>query len=344
MANEMLKYVLLISVSLVSIGLASIVASQDRAESRVRWKFPHANQDFLGFVTCVKCHEAQLNQLKKTKHFVSFDVLHRTAEAKEYCRQLDLRTIKRTARCVRCHYTPEFSSSGRLKAGSGISCENCHGPAKSWLKFHNDYGSPQATKENESIAHRDWRVATSIDIGMRHPSNVFLLARSCYDCHLVDDEELVTKTAHTPLTKNFNFISFSQGQMRHNFYRTQDKGNAVSDLPRQRLMYLADLVAACEQTIDAISQTPTREGRYFESVVNLLLEKRKKLEDAAKRTQNPLVTKAIQLVDEFFQGKLDGGTVTEQLKNVGYSIGAGKDLTGLEQLDAVIPGAGTYVK
>lgn len=217
---------------------------------------PYSNSDpslFAGYETCKKCHEEQVKKLITTVHFKSAETMHRTPQAKKIASALGLRTIKRSARCVRCHYTPEAYRSSS-KAQSGISCESCHGGSKNWVLNHNDYGGLEAKKEDESPEHRQMRIQLSIENGMRHPSKLHLIARSCYECHIVDDVELLTKTEHPVFTHDFDMIRWSQGQMRHNFYRTQGKSNALSEPPRLRLMYLADLVAGLEFGFVAIAE------------------------------------------------------------------------------------------
>ena len=90
--------------------------------------------NFAGYESCKKCHEQQVEKLLTTTHFTSGESLHRTPKAKSYAKALGMRSIKRSARCVRCHYTPEPYKTG-TKAQSGISCESCHGASKTWVKL-----------------------------------------------------------------------------------------------------------------------------------------------------------------------------------------------------------------
>ena len=94
--------------------------------------------------------QQQIEKLVTTPHFRSFETMHRSPEAKLIGKQLGIRSVKRTDRCVTCHYTPEVTSRG-VKAQSGISCESCHGPSQFWVKGHNDYGGPTLKKETESL-------------------------------------------------------------------------------------------------------------------------------------------------------------------------------------------------
>ena len=115
---------------------------------------------------CAKCHVNEIEVWKQTPHFRTFDELGRRPEAREICSKMGLRSVKRSGVCIDCHFTAQ-AFSGRIKAVSGISCESCHGAAKDWITVHNDYGSPTATKESESLEHAKRRLDNSIALGMK---------------------------------------------------------------------------------------------------------------------------------------------------------------------------------
>ena len=111
---------------------------QQESDFTARWERKDP-ADVLGYESCRKCHQQQIETLTRTSHFLTYETLHRSAASKAICKSLGIRSVKRSERCVRCHYTPEVSKRG-VKAQSGISCESCHGPAQNWIKGHNDYG------------------------------------------------------------------------------------------------------------------------------------------------------------------------------------------------------------
>lgn len=315
---------------------------QDNQETN--WSRAYSVEEYQGFESCAKCHKQQLEKYKTTKHFQSYETLHRTAESKAICRKLGVRSVKRDKRCARCHYTPTFSASGKFKASSGVSCENCHGASRDWVKHHNFYGDGDTTGESESLEHKEQRIAKSIELGMRHPANVFLLARSCYSCHLVNDAELVNDTAHPFVSDQFNFIAWSQGRMRHNYFRTGGKENAVSDSARQRLMYVADLIAACEVAIneyDPQQRAPLSE--YQTGIRTVISAKLKKLDQAFGLTKNPLIGRARFIMAQFLEGKLTKESAANSLRTIGFEIGQGADITGLENLDSHLPPPSSYI-
>ena len=86
---------------------------------------------------CGECHAAEFEVWEETSHATGFDTLHTTDRAKEVYEALGLRKIKRgseeaTPACLECHYTPTVRR-GVLRAGAGVTCESCHGPARDWV-------------------------------------------------------------------------------------------------------------------------------------------------------------------------------------------------------------------
>ena len=63
-----------------------------------------------------------------------------------------------------------------LRAGAGVTCESCHGPARDWVGVHNSYGVADSDSQRavvlETPEHREQRIADSRVAGMRRPSDV----------------------------------------------------------------------------------------------------------------------------------------------------------------------------
>ena len=175
-----------------------------------------------------------------------------TPEAKEIAKRMGERSIKRGAICVKCHYT-EQEVGGSTKATSGVSCESCHGPARDWIALHNDYGGPGVTKASESPQHAELRRARSVAAGMRNPHNLYLVARSCFNCHTAPNESLVERGGHPTGSPDFELVAWSQGRVRHNFLRTGGAGNAADDRSRLRVMYVVGQLADLEYSLRALA-------------------------------------------------------------------------------------------
>lgn len=220
----------------------------------------------LGYEQCQKCHAEQVAVLKRHEHFSHAQSLQRNPAAIRMAKALGGTSVKRTARCVRCHYTPQIAyepgqSNSKPKAISPISCESCHGPSKDWIQAHNDYGNANVTRETETATHRAQRIENSISRGMRHPSHLYGLARSCFGCHVIDDEELVNVAGHPTRSAGFNVVAWSQGSMRHNFFRSGGQHNAFSKPERLRVMYVVSILTEIEYSLRAAAKS-TAKARY----------------------------------------------------------------------------------
>ena len=79
----------------------------------MRWQTTR-QEEFLGYENCRKCHQLQVDKLVTTVHFKSYETTHRSAQSRKICQQLGIRSIKRSERCIRCHYTPEISRRGAV--------------------------------------------------------------------------------------------------------------------------------------------------------------------------------------------------------------------------------------
>ncbi len=207
--------------------------------------------------SCARCHAHEVQAWQKTPHFQTFEKMHRNPRAQEIAAKLGLRSIKRSDVCINCHYTMQQVGDS-LRAVSGVSCESCHGAAKDWIELHNDYGGPTATKASESAIHREQRVANSIQKGMRNPGNLYLVARSCLECHTVPNESLVNVGGHHAGSADFEFVSWSQGTVRHNFLRTDGQHNATNSLEQLRVMYIVGQIADLEFSTRATAHATSK--------------------------------------------------------------------------------------
>lgn len=245
----------LFATSLFSLGIAS-AQPYDMSDLGPAKLDP---EKVVGSEACIKCHDSAYHVWQNTPHCQTFETLHRNPNAQTICRQLGVRSIKRGDVCIKCHYTEQWIQ-GRPKAVSGVSCESCHGAARDWIAIHNDYGGPTITKEQETPAHRQQRVQESIRRGMRNPANLYLIARSCYNCHTVPNEQLVNQGGHQAGSLDFELVSWSQGMVRHNFLRGQGQ-NVPSDKLRLRVMYLVGLMTDLEFSLRATAKA-TQVAKY----------------------------------------------------------------------------------
>ena len=222
---------------------------------------------------CGECHAAEFEVWETTAHAGGFDTLHRRDRAKEIYRSLGLRLIRRgadetTPSCLSCHYTPVLRR-GELRAGAGVTCESCHGPARDWVSVHNDYGVAEADFQRaatlETPEYRARRVAASREAGMRRPSDLYDVAANCFGCHTVPKEELVNAGGHST-GSDFEIVAWSE-RIRHNFldsYRTADgRANAERSREWKRRMYVVGRALDVEYAVRGLAAATRQDELYF---------------------------------------------------------------------------------
>lgn len=252
---------------------------------------PH---DVMGVESCEKCHAAEVSVWKQTPHSATFLTLHRQPEAQRIASQLGISSFKNDSACIKCHYTMQTSTAG-IEAIAGVSCESCHGAAKSWIDVHNNFGGPGATKELETPAHRVERLRDSIAAGMRNPINVYMVAQSCYRCHTVPDERLVNVGGHSAGSMDFEFVAWSQGTVRHNFLRSADgHSNPPSSPERMRQMFLAGMIADLEFSLRATAAA-THKASFGVNAAGRASRAAKRLAAAQSKLKQPLLDEILSV-------------------------------------------------
>lgn len=161
----------------------------------------------VGSETCRDCHEEMVEQWEKTAHATSLEKMLSSDRAAEIAAALDMEPagIPMKASCVRCHFTQE-DLAGTAQTTMAVSCESCHGGAVGWIEEHN--------RKNVS---RQSRVDSSLALGMGHPESILAVSKSCFECHIVDDEQLVNHAGHPALSEGFEILSWYSGEVKHNF-------------------------------------------------------------------------------------------------------------------------------
>jgi Cytochrome c554 and c-prime len=109
-------------------------------------------------------------------------------------------------KCLACHalYTTPEQRGRVFEITEGVSCENCHGPAQSWLGQHTAVESPE-------------KHAESVRLHMVDTRNVIVRTGKCLECHLGTREKYVDHemiaAGHPDLY--FELDSFSAVMPRH---------------------------------------------------------------------------------------------------------------------------------
>ena len=106
-----------------------------------------------------------------------------------------------SARCTVCHSPFQSVAQSRLastaRPDEGVSCENCHGAAGTWLRGH---------------TRSDWTYAMRVSAGMHDLRSLYVRANTCVTCHQNIDNALL-KAGHPSLV--FELDSQSVNEPRH---------------------------------------------------------------------------------------------------------------------------------
>lgn len=298
----------------------------------------------LGNETCIKCHTPALDVWRRTPHAKTFDELHRRPEAKQIADKLGLKSIKHEGRCVACHYTQQRQPSGDIHAIAGITCESCHGAAKDWLDLHHDYGGEGLTRLEESPEHRIQRIAASIEAGMRNPTNVYLVAQSCLRCHTTADEELVNVGGHSAGSLDFEFVSWSQGTIRHNFVLSDGKHNQVRTQQQLRVMFVAGMIAELEAALRATA-VATEKATFGVTVAQRAARGAARLRSVNDKVESTTIEQILNVFDGVSL-KLNNAepliAAADKIAKLGYRFASEESGEDFTALDAFIPSVDRY--
>ena len=332
-----------LSLGLLGLGVSLAVgmAGPNSGKSDPRdkqWNLAIDPHKVLGAQSCEKCHAAEIQTWKRTPHSETFLTLHRKPEAQKIADKLGIANFKSDSNCIQCHYTMG-QVENRLDAIAGVSCESCHGSAKDWIAVHNDYGGPSATRAQESPDHRIKRLTASIDLGMRNPVNVYLVAQSCYRCHTVPDEKLVNVGGHNAGSLDFELVSWSQGTVRHNFVRTDGKVNAEEAPARLRAMFVAGMIADLEFSMRATAMA-TEKATFGVTSAQRAARSIERLKSAQSKLNHPILAETINLASSVAL-KLNNREQLEQAANKVHEMGVrfGATVSGdeLAAIDSFVP-------
>lgn len=244
----------------LSILLGVLVFSNSEAGPEAK-DFSEKNlSKIVGPEECGECHKAEVHVWRGTRHSKTFKVLTRKKKAKEIAGNMGIKRVKKADECVICHFTSGYKRN-KVKAIAGISCESCHGPAKDWLKVHGDYGGKHVTRKQEPPEHRARRLTTIKDAGMIRPGDLYRLAAKCYQCHIVSNEQLVNVGGHQSGNGDFELVSWSLGEIRHKFLRSEGKKNEEVSAERKRMLYVVGKALDLEYGLRALAKA-TEKGMY----------------------------------------------------------------------------------
>lgn len=153
---------------------------------------------FTGIESCSTsgCHgggagKNQVHIHRKDQHANAAVAMGQATWSTQLIQNLGITNAYTSARCNVCHapamtvppnhFVPDMTA---VKAGSGVSCESCHGPAEFWLRSH---------------TRTDYTHEMRLQLGMRNTKDLYGRANVCVGCHQNIDPEIVAN-GHVPLT------------------------------------------------------------------------------------------------------------------------------------------------
>jgi hypothetical protein len=291
----------------------------------------------VGPNACAECHKLEAEAWKGTHHFKTFREMPRSTKANEIAEKMGVRRIKSGSLCLNCHFTVQ-QKNNREEPVAGISCESCHSAGQDWIKVHSGYSGKTVLFESAAEEKARWKLADSK--GMIRPRSFYLLAKNCYGCHVVPQEDLVNKGGHRAGSA-FDLVSWSQGEVRHNTWYSKGRENVVAGAARKRMLYLVGLGVELETALRAVGKATVRKAYAFE-MAKRADRARKQLAAAAKAAPNvPEIAKMVEFGhsaglklnnERFLTAAADG--VSKLL----VSITETYDGSTMAGLDSLIPG------
>ena len=280
----------------------------------------------LGAENCKECHAPIFAAWEKTHHYASYNTMHRTDSAKAILKKMGMRSAKRDL-CVQCHYTGQASGS-RVKTISGTSCESCHGGGADWNKVHSNKEDAMALTKSEAL-------------GMIRPYNTYAVAANCFTCHTVPAEELINKGGH-PAGSDFELVSWSQGEVRHNLQKTEGKQNTEAGTAHRRVLYVVGRILDLEHSIRALGGARGA-GPFATKMterVNRSLDELKKIQGAGVAVGVIVAVVDASQLKPGNAAALKGAA--DKIAKLGRAFSTGNDGSNLTGVDGLIPGADRY--
>ena len=295
----------------------------------------------VGPNACAECHKQEVEAWKGTHHFKTFSEMPRKTEAKEIAGKMGVRRIKSESLCLNCHFTVQQRDNTEEPI-SGISCESCHSAGRDWIKIHSGFSGKTEKTETKAEEEARWKLADSN--GMIRPRSLYQLAKNCYGCHVVPQEDLVNKGGHKP-GSTFELVSWSQGEVLHNTWYSKGKDNVAANNARKRMLYLVGLGVELETAMRGISRAKVRWQYAFE-MAKRVDRARKQLAAAAKSV--PDVPEVEEMVKLSYSAGLrlnNEGRLTAAADSIAKQIiliTEKYDGNAMAGLDSLIPGPDKY--
>lgn len=289
---------------------------------------------------CGECHKETVSAWKETHHSSTFTLMPRSDEAREIADKMGIKRIKSESDCLGCHFTLALEENEPTPI-SGISCESCHGAGTDWIDVHSDFGGKDITADTEDPAHKVQRYADSEAAGMIRPSNLYDLAANCYSCHTVPNERLVNVGGHAA-GSNFELVRWSQGEVRHNLWYSDN--NTEASLERRRQLYLIGKMLEFEYALRGVAKA-TQSAEYAKAMATRAQRALAFLKKIDETVDDSYLSEIIN-VGGGAQLKLNNETAllqaAEQISTQAKGFSNSSDGANLQGVDALLPTPDKY--
>jgi cytochrome c553 len=216
-----------------------------------------------GFRKCQECHEPEVEVWKQTKHFKSYNEVHKKeSAAKILAAAGGGASMRQNSTCVMCHYTEtKASETAKPQVASGPSCESCHGASSEFRDVHNFYGDGVPDASKETPANKAKRLAAAAKAGMIWSFMTYDIAANCMECHGLAQPKLKGEVlakmleAGHPGEPEFELVRYSQGTVRHRFYPPNVNTNAEMNAAELARLYIVGQAAKLVSATTAASKT-----------------------------------------------------------------------------------------
>lgn len=289
----------------------------------------------VGAEACGECHTSELAAWKESRHYDTFNTLHRRPRAQTISDKLGIKSLKRDSLCIGCHYTEQMTGSDK-QVTAGVSCESCHGAAKDWIDLHDDYGGKRIKREQETPEHKKQRIEQTVAKGMIRPDQIYQVAAQCYRCHTVPNERLVNVGGHAA-GSDFELVSWLEGEVRHNFARS--KANAEDPPERKRVMYVVGQGLALESNLRGVAKA-TEKDVYATAMARRVAQAQanlKKIEAGAHIAEVAEMLAATEKVELKLKNEAALTKAADQVAAAVKKFALGADGGKLGALDPLLP-------
>lgn len=289
---------------------------------------------------CAECHKYEAEVWKDTHHYKTFSALPRKKEAREISKAMGLKRIKAGSLCLTCHFT-SVDKGGKKKTIAGISCESCHSAGEEWIKLHSEFSGKKEETESEEEAKQRW--AESEAVGMIRPHMTYTLAKNCYSCHVVPQEELVNKGGHEAGSP-FELVSWSQGEVRHNLWYTEGKSNKEAEPGRKRMLYAVGVAVELETALRAVGKA-TKPAKYAVAMAKRAHAAKRRVRQVARAIRTPEMMEIVRTAHGA-RLKLDNeaslAAAADKIADAAQRLSRNYDGSEFAAIDSLIPGEDKY--